>query len=109
MIRTTIALALMTATAVAVTPISRAEQMAVRSGRIIGAAAGCGVAEARLVAVGRTTIDIIREVAVAPREAERARMLHERTVRETAARMREHVAECPIAIADFERAEADQP
>jgi hypothetical protein len=93
------------ASAWAVTPLSPAESMAQRSGEVIGAAAACGVPESRLVAVGRTTVYRIREVARTPAEAERARKLHERTVASTAMKVRNQQNGCPTAIEGFERAE----
>ncbi|MBM0206112.1 hypothetical protein JNW90_26160 [Micromonospora sp. STR1s_5] len=70
--------------AAAITPLSQAESMAWRSGEVIGAASACGVPESRLIAVGRITIGLIREVASSPAQAERARKLHEQIVTRTA-------------------------
>ncbi|MBM0203975.1 hypothetical protein JNW90_13280 [Micromonospora sp. STR1s_5] len=95
----------LTGPAVAVTRLCQAETKAWRSGEVIGAASACGVPESRLLAVGRTTIGLIREVARSSAEVERARRLHEQVVNRTAERLRYQQSECPAAIEAFEWAE----
>jgi hypothetical protein len=56
--------------------------MAWRSGEVIGAAAGWGIPENPLIAVGRTTAGLISQVAQNQSEAERARKLHEQSMPE---------------------------
>ena len=89
----------------AITPLSGAESMAYRSAEVIGAAAACGVEESRLVAVGRTAIELIVQVARDTSEAERARKLHELIIIRTANRVRDQQSGCPAAVEAFERAE----
>ena len=105
MIRLAVLLLAITGPAAAVTPLSGAESMAYRSAEVIGAAAACGVEESRLAAVGRTSIELIRQVARTTSEAERARKLHEQIVTRTANRVRDQQNGCPAAVEAFERAE----
>lgn len=96
-------LALLTATGA--NAASVAERMAARSGEVIGAAAGCGVSEDRLIAVGQTTVRLLIAASSSPSDAERARKLHERAYALTASNMAARQPECPAAIAAFEQAE----
>lgn len=99
------AIALSTAPALAQPNATPAERMATRAGEVIGAASACGVSEDRLVAVGRTVIEIIREVARSPAELRKAQAAHERAV--TLAASRSEQGDCATHVAAFERAEAN--
>lgn len=105
MTRAALVLLALAGPASAITPLSRAESMAYRSAEVIGAAAACGVEVRRLIAVGRTAIELIVQVARTASEAERARKLHEQIVARTATRVRDQQNGCPAAIEAFERAE----
>ena len=105
MIRAIAILLALTGRAAAITPLSQAESMAWRSGEVIGAAAACGVAESRLIAVGRVTAGLISQVARDRAEAERARKLHEQVYARTVAARRDRQTDCAAAVQAFERAE----
>lgn len=89
--------------ALAITPLPDAQSMAVRSGLVLGSAAACGVSDARIAAVRRTTLDLIRQVAFDRADARAAEQQHDRARRE--AQGRTDRASCKAAINAFGRAE----
>ena len=59
-------LALAATPAAAVTPLDQAGSMAARAGKTIGAAAGCGIADPRLLAVSAKAIDLLQNSGASP-------------------------------------------
>jgi hypothetical protein len=87
----------------AITLLPNAAEMASRSGKVLGAAARCGVPASRIAAVRRTTLELIRQVAFDRADMGAAQREQERAIRE--ARQRTAPTDCPSAVQAFERAE----
>lgn len=91
-----------------ITPVSQAESMAARAGEVVGAAAACGIPGNRLIAVGKTAIALVREIARSEMEVRKAQVVYERGAwRGEADVRRRGPSICPAVIRTFERAEAN--
>ena len=102
MIRLGAILLILAGPAVAVTPLPDTQDMAVRSGRVLGAAAACGVSRGRIAAVQRTTLQLIGQVSFDATDRREAEHRHNRAIRET---QRQAPTNCAAAVAAFEQAE----
>lgn len=105
----TLSIALLPASATAVTPERlQAVTIAARTGEVIGAAA-CGVPEAELVGFGRRVIGWARDTARDAAELKRAQMAHEVSVTRAAARVRQTGrGACDAALTELHALEREQ-
>jgi hypothetical protein len=89
----------------AITPLDRAGSMAANAGTMIGAAAGCGMSEARLDQVSRKMIKTIHESGESTGSLGRVPSIFDYFVARAAAAAKLRPDLCPSAIAAFETAE----
>lgn len=79
--------------------------MAADAGRVVGAAAGCGVPDPRTIAVSITAIGLIKAAGASPTSLKRAQAVYESVAARAQAETTADPSRCPGAIKAFERAE----